>query len=480
MNIFNPYKSLFFLLINITLLFVSCEKDPDPDPDPDSDLSEEILILNNWIWESMSDLYLWEDHLPNLDPKTEEDPQAFFYKLLYKDDKNSWITDDYEALVAWLDGVELATGMSASPGLIDDTRVISIIEYVTPNTPAADSGIARGDIIVSINGQALTKDNYFELYNLPTATFGFGSYDGINPISDGREVTLTAKELNLNPFVHYEVIDYEGYKIGYVVYTNFVPGPNEEWMNEMDVVFGAFKDAGISDVVIDLRYNPGGYGYVAEKMASILGPESVVNNNSVFSRQLWNDAFTQYWKDADIDQDGKADGDESPRLISRFPDTDLNLNMSKLYFLTTASSASSSEFLMVGFYPYADVVQIGTTTYGKCHGSVTIDDWETPKRHNWAMQPIVLKYANADGYTDFVDGLAPDYTEEDFLLNAYPFGSLGDPLLGRALEQITGIAPAVLKSAEPKVRFEKIPVPRRQIPELELDWPLKQVLLPSD
>lgn len=481
MKAYKPHKSILYISLGIALLLSGCQKDdPDPDPNPDPGIPEETLLLNNWIWEGMSEVYLWEDFLPNLDPEQEDDPEDFFYKLLYKDDHDSWIVDDYQALLDMLDGVALATGMSVSPGLIDDTRVISIVEFVNPNTPAADSGIARGDIIVTIDGQALTRDNYFDLYYQATATFGFGSYDGVNPVPDGREITLTAQELNLNPFVHHEVIEYEGYKIGYCVYTSFVPGPNEEWMNEMDVVFGAFKDGGVSDVVIDLRYNNGGYGYVAEKMASILGPESVVTSNSVFSRQIWNDGFTQYWKDADLNGDGKPDGDESDRLISRFPDTDLNLNMSKLYFLTTATSASSSEFLMVGFYPYAEVVQIGTTTYGKCFGSLTIDDWETPRRHNWAMQPIVLKYANAEGFTDFVNGLDPDFVEEDYLLGAAPFGSMGDPLLARALEQISGVAPVAKKSALPHMEFEKIPVPRKQIPELKMDLFMKQAMRQSD
>jgi len=478
MKKYNPYKSLLFFIIGITLLLSGCKKDPEPEPEPG--LPEETLIINNWIWEGMKDFYLWEDFLPNLDPKFEEDSEAFFHKLLYKDDHDSWIVDDYQALLDRFDGVELATGMSVSPGLIDDTRVISLVEYVTPNTPASDSGIVRGDMIISIDGQELNRDNYFDLYYQTTATFGFGSWDGVNLFPNGKEITLTAQELNMNPFIHNEVIEYEGTKIGYYVYTGFVPGPEDEWLNEINVVLGEFKAAGVSEVIIDLRYNGGGYGYVAEQMASVLGPESEVKNNSVFSKQIWNEGFTQYWKDSDLDEDGKADGNESWRLLSRFPDTEVNLNMSRLYFLTTERSASASELLMVGFYPYAEVIQIGTSTHGKCYGSVTIDDWETPKRHNWAMQPIVLKYANADGYTDFVEGLAPDYVVEDYLINAAPFGSMGDPLLAKALEQITGIAPVLKKSATPHLDYERIPVPRKQVPELKLDWPLKPVKVLRD
>lgn len=485
MKAYKPHKSIFYISLGITLLLSGCKKDdpdPDPDPNPEPGLPEETLLLNNWIWEGMNDLYLWEEFLPDLDPKNEENPEEFFYKLLYRDDRDSWITDDYQALLDMFDGVELATGMSADHRYTDETRsrVVSLIEYVTPNSPAADSGITRGDMIISIDGKSLTGENILNLYSQTTASFGFGSFDGVNLIPDGREITLTRVELNQNPFHYHEVIDYQGDKIGYYVYTSFVPGPNDEWMTEISTVLAEFKSAGVSDVVIDLRYNGGGYGYVAEQMASVLAPKSAVTNNSIFSKQIWNDGFTQYWKEADLDQDGKADGEESWRLISRFPETDVNLNLSTLYFLTTRKTASASEMLMVGLYPYVDVIQIGTTTYGKCYGSVTIDDWETPKRHNWAMQPIVLKYANADGYTDFVNGLNPDYVVEDYLLNAAPFGSADDPLLAKALELITGNAPEVKKSVSTQKDLERIPVPGKQIPELKMDLFLKQAMRQSD
>ena len=138
----------------------------------------------------------------------------------------------------------------------------------------------------------------------------------------------------------------------------------------------------------------------------------------------------------------------SSQLVIRLPQSDYNLNLSKVYFLTSRTTASASESLMVGLYPYTDVIQIGTTTYGKCYGSITIDDWEDPKRHNWAMQPLVLKYSNADGYTDFVNGILPDYVVADNLLYAEPFGSYRDPLLAKALEEITGVAPVTKKTVK--------------------------------
>jgi C-terminal processing protease CtpA/Prc len=118
-----------------------------------------------------------------------------------------------------------------------------------------------------------------------------------------------------------------------------------------------------------------------------------------------------------------------------------------------------------------NVVQIGTTTYGKCYASITIDDWERPKRHNWAMQPIVIKYSNAEGFTDFSDGIEPDIQVEDNLLYAKPFGSLDDPLLARALEEITGVSPLVTKAVQRETHLTSIPVPRKPLQEWHADLP---------
>ena len=456
------------MLVTVALIFfTSCEKDPD------SDIPEEILVVNNWIWDIMNVVYLWEDFLPNLDPDKEPDIREYFYKLLYENDRSSWISDDYEAHAAMFDGVETTTGMSANPGLITETQVISVIEYVTPDSPAADSGIVRGDIIMTIDGQLLTSDNYFNLYRQSTATFGFGEWDGTKMQPNGKVLTLTRVELNQNPIVYNEVIEYEGQKIGYFVYSQFTPGPNGEWLTELNKVFEDLKSSGVSDVIVDLRYNGGGYLDISAHMASTLGKVTAMQNNEVYLKFVWNDSYNEYWKGQDLDQDGHPDGEDSEQLVVRLPDSDLNLNMSRVYFLTTDRTASASESLMVGLYPYIDVVQIGTKTFGKCYASFTYEDTHEPKIHRWALQPIVIKYSNADGYTDFVNGITPDYFVEEYLLDLEQFGNYNDPFLAKALEDITGIAPIAKKSVRPEVDFHPLPRPRKRVPERIMVWPDK-------
>jgi carboxyl-terminal processing protease len=446
----------------------SCKKDA-----PGSDLPEDILILDNWIWDGMNEAYLWEAHIPDLDPNVEPDPEAFFYKLLYKDDRNSWIVDDYESLVAMFDGVELTTGMGIYPVLYTENQVVIFVEYVTPGSPAADSGIVRGDIIYTIDGNILTKENYRNLYFQTTASFGFADWVDETMVPNGKQITLQAVELNQNPVVYDEVIEYQGEKIGYLVYTQFTNGQNGEWLEELNGVFEEFKSAGVGNVVVDLRYNPGGDLGLSAYMAATLAPVSAMENNDVFVNLVWNDLYNQYWAGADLDNDGKADGLDSEQLRIHLPQSDLNLNLSTVYFLTTDGTASASESLMTGLYPYMNVVQIGTTTYGKCYASITIDDWERPKRHNWAMQPIVIKYSNAEGFTDFSDGIEPDILVEDNLLDAKPFGSLEDPLLAQALEEITGVSPLAKKAVQSQPRFRSIPVPRKPLQEWHADLPVR-------
>ena len=461
------------LLVMTSIIFATipaCEKEENGNGNG-NELPEEILILNNWIWEGMNELYLWEEFIPSLNWREEADPEAFFYKLLYEDDRDSWIVDDYEELVAMFDGVQTATGMSASPAIYSGSQVVSFVEYVTPGSPAADSGIARGDIIYTIDGNILTTENYYSLLYQMTANFGFADWNGSTMVPNGREITLTAIELNQNPVVYDEVIDYEGFKIGYLVYTQFTSGESGEWRDKLDGVFSEFKSAGVSDVVVDLRYNPGGSLDLSAYMAATLAPASVMDANEVFVDLVWNALYSNYWAGTDLDDDGQPDGLESSQLRIRMPRSDLNLNLSSVYFLTTDLTASASESLMTGLYPYLNVVQIGETTYGKCYGSVTVDDWESPKRHNWAMQPIVIKYSNANGFTDFVNGIEPDIEVKDNLLYAKPFGSLEDPLLAAALEEISGVSPLARKSAGPETQFRSIPRPRKPVAEWQLELP---------
>jgi C-terminal processing protease CtpA/Prc len=104
-----------------------------------------------------------------------------------------------------------------------------------------------------------------------------------------------------------------------------------------------------------------------------------------------------------------------------------------------------------------NVKTIGETTYGKYTASITLkpeDYFTNPSDYkdvdNWAVQPIILKYANSQGVTDFKDGFVPDIPVEDDLFSSIPLGEKTEALLKAAIEEITGVEVIAMKSAKIK------------------------------
>lgn len=437
-------KNLFLvgLWASLTLFMTSCQKDEETIVDGSDDTTEisaATLATNQWIKDNMETYYLWNTQLPDIDETQEEDPAAYFDKLLYTDeDKWSWITDDYASLSAEFSGVPVTMGYEPAFYLFsDESTVFIVVKYVYPNSPAEAAGLKRGDIILKIDNTAMTVDNYYDLYSGDSYSVQLGTLSGSSIGLSGTSYDLTAQVVSTDPSVYHTVLDVDGKKIGYLAYVEFVAGDNNTFLNSMDDIFSEFKADGISDLVVDLRYNPGGEITAANYLASTIAPASVVANQDKLINLQFNDdvqaAYEHYYPD---------------ELYYSFTDTTTtNMDLSTVYFLTTSGTASASELLISGLAPYMNVVQIGEATYGKYTGMYVLPD----DNDEWCMLPVVMKYANADGYTDFKDGLTPDYAIDDDLLDAVPFGDTTDPMLAEAVSLITTgspVATASVKSAK--------------------------------
>ena len=126
-------------------------------------------------------------------------------------------------------------------------------------------------------------------------------------------------------------------------------------------------------------------------------------------------------------------------------ETPVQLNMNKLYIISSSETASASELLIKGLSTYIEVILVGDYTTGKNVGSYTIYDWidnngNKNPRHTWAMQPIALKIANSEGFADFENGLQPNYVIEEDINNLGNIGEIDEPLLEKTLE-IIGLLP---------------------------------------
>lgn len=377
--------------------------------------------------------YYWNERVPD-EPDGYMTPFNFFDSMLEQNDQFSYMTDDAQGLLDDLNGISFTSGFSPSFGRFSNSNDVFIfIEFVYPNTPAEEAGLQRGDFILEIDGTQLNTTNYLDLYYKQSgeATYTMGTYNpDTNSIEPSGAITVSKAELTLDPVVYTDIIEEGGHKIGYLFYAEFLAGINGIFIESVDTVLTNFQNAGITDLVVDLRYNPGGRVTAAKNLANSIAPSAIVNNEEVFVSYEYNENLEAYYTE--------QEGVDSPNLVSRFSSDPVNLNLDRVYFLTTSASASASEMLINGLTPYMDVISIGTPTYGKFYGSYVLTGMNADPKHNYAIVPVVLKYANADGFSDFRNGLIPEYEVEEDFRDPYPIGDQNDPLLAQALSLITG------------------------------------------
>jgi len=222
-------------------------------------------------------------------------------------------------------------------------------------------------------------------------------------------------------------------KIGYYIYNFFASGTTtnkEKYDDEMDAIFADFKSQGITDLILDLRFNSGGSEVSANNLASLIAPG--INGSSVFFKRQYNEKIT-----SEIMQDPSAD----EFLVSRFQEKGNNIGNqlvnSTVYVLTSSRTASASELIINGLRPYMNVVLIGDVTYGKNVGSVSLYAENDPK-NKWGMQPIIVKAFNSLDQSDYSAGFNPDLENKDNNLFIFPLGDLRESMLAQTLGYITG------------------------------------------
>ncbi|NJM24719.1 MAG: PDZ domain-containing protein [Bacteroidia bacterium] len=416
------------MLLTLTV-FAGCNDD-DPDPNPNAH-------VNNWIYDQMDFWYYWHDDLP-AKPNKNQEPDTFFASLLSGDDRFSWIQDDFIELLNSLEGVTKEAGYELilyyeSQG---SSNVIAQVLYIKPNSPAEDAGLKRGDVITHINGQQITDTNYSELLGATSSpyTIQFEALDIDNETFLPAETrSLTPVEYAENPNYFRTIIDTGDKKIGYYVYNFFSDGPSggaASYNAEMDNIFSEFKSAGITDLILDLRFNRGGSESSAVNLASQIAPG--VSGTTLFAKREYNEAVTK-----EILADPELGADFLNTYFTSKAENIGSQTSGRLYVLTGSSTASASELVINGLRAYMDVVLIGDVTVGKNVGSISLFEENNPD-NTWGMQPIVVKIFNSLGQSDYTEGFVPDILDEDNSLYLFPLGNANEPLLSKAIEQITG------------------------------------------
>lgn len=442
----------FILLLFLALFTLQGCQDNDDIAVPSN------IEIQNFIWKGLNQYYLWQEDVPNLSDErfaTQEElntflkgypvPEDLFDALRVNKsiDRFSWIVSDYLVLEQALGGISknhgAEFGLVYKPG--STTEIFGYVRYILPNSDAATKDIQRGSIFYGINGTQLTISNYQSLLSADNYTLNLADYNGGAITANGKSVTLTSTILAENPILINKVITNGSHKIGYLMYNGFYA----DYDIQLNDAFASLKSAGITDLVLDLRYNGGGSVQTATRLASMITGQYT---GQVFAKQQWNSKINDYFE---------SNNPEALKnnFTDRIGNTPLNsLNLSKIYILTTKSTASASELVINGLKPYMDVAQIGDVTTGKNVGSVTLYDSPTFGRdkrnpnHRYAMQPIVLKIVNSDGFGDYYNGLDPTYLLKENFENLDILGNTSEPLLSTAIGQITGTGKLIKKNPD--------------------------------
>ena len=463
-------------LLVLSMLGGGCGKQmPDEYGRLDDETKLQRKYVNTFAWNVMDEYYLWRDEIaPALEHwQNWEEPIRKVADIRYKDaagkdiDRWTMLTDDFESLVGGVSGHTRTFGMDFQLYYYDSNhkRVCAVLTYAYADSPAEAAGLKRGDTILTVDGLKMTPDNYREIVS--DRLFGGGTVT--LGLADGRSATITAVDMYENPVHTVRILERpNGRKVGYLHYTSFTLDSCEDLID----VFLQFKLAGIDDLVLDLRYNGGGYLITEEVLASILAPVSVVEAGSVLSREVYNAKLAAEHKEepACFETVFTFRNKGSLQVISTAAS---NPDLPRLYVLATGSSASASESLVCCLRPYMDVILVGERTSGKfCAGYLMeAKDWydsvknslgeseyqqALPYVDNWGIYVMYSRYADCNGVTlSMPDGIAPDFKVEDDPLDGFALGDPGETMLAAALRVIEGST----RSAEPPAGPRLAPVP---------------------
>ncbi len=420
---------MLFTLVILSLTILSCQNRNPVNPTQicTADASYRLAgDVRDSIYYYSRELYLWDNVLPcfsDLQPRTLVSPETVITKVRSYSPRNSqginldkWSfvlpKTEWDAISA---GDESDFGCGFRFNADTDLR----ISYVYNQSSAGQQGVKRGWKVVSINGIVPTRQNidtFSPELDKSSATIVFQKPDGSQ-----QTLTLNATTYKANFILLSKVITTSNRKVGYLVFNSFL-GDNTP--QELETVIQSFKTTGINDLVVDLRYNGGGRVDYQELLANLLAPPAA--KGQVMSTQQWNTRYQSLNKQVKFDQ--------KPSV----------LNLPRIVFLTTHSTASASELLINNLKPYMEVRTIGAASAGKPVGFpvIPIHISKTNPASNYVVAPVAFKSVNARNVGDYFNGLPLDATAPDDVTR--DFGDPQETSLNVALNYLqTGVLRSV-------------------------------------
>lgn len=412
------------IAIALPLAFAACKKGNEgimatqpaqvtPLPVTDDVLKDSALLLAKGI-------YLWNTQIPaTFNARTYDDPNKIMEAIrpysmetgfTQPVDRFSFAMKktEWDNMSAGMSSLGTAASANGDFGLTVFFRVEGDlrVRLVEPNSPAGKAGIRRGWRITKINGNSnvTTGNSNFvvdNIYNSASASITFQKPDGSVVTADLNQAHYTTRPVYLDT-----VYNINNNKIGYLVFNSFLGDVNKLY-SEFQRVFNRFTGQGVTDVIIDLRYNGGGYVSVQERLANYL--VNTAANGAIMMKQVYNTSNT-----------GKNETTKFSKAGS--------LNMSRVYFIVGRATASASELLINNLKPYMEVKLLGGTTYGKPVGFYPIPVGE------WYIFPVSFRTTNKNGEGNYFNGIPVNSSVADGLDKDW--GDLSETSLASAIRNI--------------------------------------------
>jgi carboxyl-terminal processing protease len=405
-------KHRLFMVMTVAMAFLaSCKKSDVPadglNPTPPANALKDSALSYT------KDIYLWYNQIPstfNAQSYADMDKIMTAVRQYSNEPGFSAPVDRWSFAMQQTEWDNLSSGVSGDFGINvffreeGDLRVKS----VERSSPAGLAGVRRGWRITKINGSAniTTANASFisqAVWESNSSSFTFQKPDG-----SSVDLNLAATTYQEHPVILDSVYTINAKKVGYFSFNSFL-GDTTEIYNEFARVFNNFAAQHVNDVVVDLRYNGGGYVSVQQKLANWLAPSSA--NGQLMMNQQFNDKYTSY---------------NSADVFNKLG----SLNLGRIFFIVSSSTASASELLINNLKPYMDVQLVGPSkTYGKPVGFFPIEVG------SWYIFPVSFRSTNKNGEGNYFNGLSLNKQVADGLDKDW--GNLDESCLNEAMRFIT-------------------------------------------
>lgn len=412
------YIPYFILLMTIVSTMAGCSSDNNSWTE-EPPVNDSLIVINEneecnrWIYSSMNKHYYWREDLPDsASCNYALSAQEFFKSLLSPKDRFSYTktNENYKPSLSSYFGLEW------QPIVDSKGKKAAIVVYV--DKAIRSYGIRRGDYI------EIVDNDYYNL-NIRKVQLDINN----NFIYSDKEI-ISIKAVNKpSTTVLCDSVYHIGVnRIGYMCYLQY------EQIQDLNPSLKKFFNEGITDLILDVRYNPGGLVKTMEFLVNR------IVKNTAYGKLLQQQEYNEILSQERLKKYGEERQSSYYQIITNTPEdnpfgSDYPLNLPRLFVLTSKNTASASEATIMHLRPYIEVITIGETTRGKGVGSYTISN----PRYKLALQPITFRYYNANGISTPDEGITPDYYIPDGYTTSHKdIGEIEEPMLNFAIALITG------------------------------------------